>query len=436
MDSHRARGLPPKLGIKKRKPRASAVVDVANGRARKDAPTGSSPGVADAASSGHVMARAGVRGVAHLSKHQQAAAAKAGRAGGPTEVDAKRKGLRHFAVRVSRKVEEKSVTTYNEVADELVVEEKEIKQQEMEAGGKAAAALQKKLAKSGSLVDEKNIRRRVYDSLNVLMAMGIIEKDKKLISWRGLAMARGRGGHREAVSTQMIIEERRRAMEQKRALFVELEEQATTLAGLIRRNAKAASRQGSEGNLESGAPSHQASVSQFKLSQNEDAAPFSSAGASSGSTKKSGEGLIQGADAEARNVLGQKHHVLTATGSPVHPNASALASLAEKANAASPLQDVSVCNVGDAKGPQAACSSETGPVDKQSSGERLTAPESFSDRISIPFIIVATGEDSQIELEMDQLREDVSFTFSSPFAVFDDREILRRMNVPTVFPQG
>ena len=33
--------------------------------------------------------------------------------------------------------------------------------------------------------DEKNIRRRVYDALNVLMALEIISKDKKSISWRG-----------------------------------------------------------------------------------------------------------------------------------------------------------------------------------------------------------------------------------------------------------
>lgn len=34
--------------------------------------------------------------------------------------------------------------------------------------------------------DEKNIRRRVYDALNVLMAMDIIAKHKKEILWRGL----------------------------------------------------------------------------------------------------------------------------------------------------------------------------------------------------------------------------------------------------------
>lgn len=36
------------------------------------------------------------------------------------------------------------------------------------------------------MVYQKNIRRRVYDALNVLMAMGIITKEKKEIRWVGL----------------------------------------------------------------------------------------------------------------------------------------------------------------------------------------------------------------------------------------------------------
>ena len=35
-------------------------------------------------------------------------------------------------------------------------------------------------------IDHKNIRRRVYDALNVLMAMNIISKEKKEIRWLGL----------------------------------------------------------------------------------------------------------------------------------------------------------------------------------------------------------------------------------------------------------
>lgn len=39
---------------------------------------------------------------------------------------------------------------------------------------------------SSQAYDQKNIRRRVYDALNVLMAMNIISKEKKEIKWIGL----------------------------------------------------------------------------------------------------------------------------------------------------------------------------------------------------------------------------------------------------------
>lgn len=38
--------------------------------------------------------------------------------------------------------------------------------------------------------DEKNIRRRVYDALNVLLALDIIAGDKKEIHWKGLPNTR------------------------------------------------------------------------------------------------------------------------------------------------------------------------------------------------------------------------------------------------------
>jgi transcription factor Dp len=80
------------------------------------------------------------------------------------------KGLRHFSMKVCQKVKEKGVTTYNEVADELVFEETE-----SHPAGAANVSF-----------DQKNIRRRVYDALNVLMAMNIISKEKKEIKWIGL----------------------------------------------------------------------------------------------------------------------------------------------------------------------------------------------------------------------------------------------------------
>uniref|UniRef100_A0A8R1TRS2 Transcription factor n=1 Tax=Onchocerca volvulus TaxID=6282 RepID=A0A8R1TRS2_ONCVO len=70
----------------------------------------------------------------------------------------KSKGLRHF----STKVADELVSEYFDSAD---VQPTDTEKQQY---------------------DMKNIRRRVYDALNVLMAMNIIEKEKKEIRWVGL----------------------------------------------------------------------------------------------------------------------------------------------------------------------------------------------------------------------------------------------------------
>ncbi|KAJ8867951.1 hypothetical protein PR048_031760 [Dryococelus australis] len=81
------------------------------------------------------------------------------------------KGLRHFSMKVCEKVRKKGTTSYNEVADELVAEF-------------TNPALM--VSPADQQYDQKNIRRRVYDALNVLMAMNIISKEKKEIRWLGL----------------------------------------------------------------------------------------------------------------------------------------------------------------------------------------------------------------------------------------------------------
>jgi len=83
-------------------------------------------------------------------------------------VDKASKGLRHLSLRVCQKVELKGETTYGEVADELVAE------------------ILGETGEDEQSFDEKNIRRRVYDALNVLLAMDMICKDKKAIRWIGL----------------------------------------------------------------------------------------------------------------------------------------------------------------------------------------------------------------------------------------------------------
>jgi hypothetical protein len=74
------------------------------------------------------------------------------------------KGLRLFSKQVCSKVAEKGITTYNEVADELAAD----------------------IQRNSASFDQKNIRRRVYDALNVFMALDIITKDRKEIKWLGL----------------------------------------------------------------------------------------------------------------------------------------------------------------------------------------------------------------------------------------------------------
>ncbi|GAB2272307.1 hypothetical protein Dimus_007127 [Dionaea muscipula] len=127
------------------------------------------------------------------------------------------RGLRQFSMKVCEKVESKGRTTYNEVADELVAEFAE--------PGNGPS-------RSDQQYDEKNIRRRVYDALNVLMAMDIISKDKKEIQWRGLP--RTSPSDIEHMKVERI--ELRNRIEKRAAYLQELEEQYIGFQNLIHRN--------------------------------------------------------------------------------------------------------------------------------------------------------------------------------------------------------
>ncbi|KAF9097098.1 Transcription factor Dp-2 [Mortierella sp. AD031] len=79
------------------------------------------------------------------------------------------KGLRIYAQCVRRRVEAKGSTSYNELVHELF-------------GGKAGENVDDLPEVPG----QENIRRRVYDALNVLEALDIISFDNKDIRWVGL----------------------------------------------------------------------------------------------------------------------------------------------------------------------------------------------------------------------------------------------------------
>lgn len=132
------------------------------------------------------------------------------------------KGLRHFSALVCAKVEEKGSTTYNEVADELVIE----------------LSKDSSLSEGGKLCDHKNIRRRVYDALNVLMAIDIIKKDKKDICWLGIPDEKAR---EKRQLEQEIINVRIRVEEKRKMLVCHIQRLAA-LKSLIRRNESTAHR--------------------------------------------------------------------------------------------------------------------------------------------------------------------------------------------------
>lgn len=130
------------------------------------------------------------------------------------------KGLRHFSLKVCEKVEGKQVTTYNEVAESLV---KELAgRPDTDAPGKRA-------------YDEKNIRRRVYDALNVLYAMGIIAKDKKAIQWVGLPGSEGA----ELEELQARLAAKQADVAAKREALVDMLREVVSLHNLFARNARA-----------------------------------------------------------------------------------------------------------------------------------------------------------------------------------------------------
>ncbi|ESO98920.1 hypothetical protein LOTGIDRAFT_114027, partial [Lottia gigantea] len=128
------------------------------------------------------------------------------------------KGLRHFSMKVCEKVQRKGVTSYNEVADELVAEFTDPRN------------MQSPVEQVG--YDQKNIRRRVYDALNVLMAMNIISKEKKEIRWIGLPT-------NSAQEYQTLEAEKQRRMERIKHKTQQLQElilQQIAFKNLVQRN--------------------------------------------------------------------------------------------------------------------------------------------------------------------------------------------------------
>ena len=78
----------------------------------------------------------------------------------------------------------KELTGLGEISDlEMGEEEVEKEQKSPQKKGKESGAKKSQLQKW-----EKNVRRRVYDALNVLYAAGVLKKDQKFVSCDNKAM--------------------------------------------------------------------------------------------------------------------------------------------------------------------------------------------------------------------------------------------------------
>ncbi|XP_022767533.1 transcription factor-like protein DPA isoform X2 [Durio zibethinus] len=122
-----------------------------------------------------------------------------------------------YASSVLWMLESKGSTTYAEVADEIIEE---------------FAATQSNKAGSLDEFHEKNVRRRVYDALNVLMAMDIIMWEKKEIRWKGLSTTQTKDLEElKALHVHLMT-----GIAKKAAYLKDLEEQIAGLQNIIERN--------------------------------------------------------------------------------------------------------------------------------------------------------------------------------------------------------
>ena len=105
-----------------------------------------------------------------------------------------------MSIKICEKVKSHGTTTCNEVADELL------------------CLISQELEEDGKLKDDKNIRRRLYDAVNVLDAVDVLVKTNKDITWKGLSTNHAEQGRRlvsEHDGRRKQIKEKEEAMREQ-----------------------------------------------------------------------------------------------------------------------------------------------------------------------------------------------------------------------------
>jgi hypothetical protein len=269
--------------------------------------------------------------------------------------------LRFISSQVCQIVEAKETTTYNEVANELVIDAMSLFHSQAEVTDKKKKD------------HEKNIRRRVYDALNVLLATDIISKTKekgdkeKTIHWKGYPTGN---------SVDMSILEREkgqllREIERKKGFLVELLVQNVCFRNLESRNKR------------------------YKVAKDDAPTPD--------------------------HVVSTTQSVLNASTTSAVSNQPQSKSSQDSKPKDTPNQDSTVDKERVSNGPT------FHRRDPSSKDDVIVIPE--AEKIDLPFIVVNTADNAVIQCEMNTDKTEVMFDFSQPFEINDDNEILKRLGL-------
>ncbi len=307
--------------------------------------------------------------------------------------------LRFISAKVCEIVENKVTTTYNEVANELVIEALKLFDIEKCSTPKLNSSTSSGSSSSRTVSNshghssngntsgstrkgapilthtekkkkdhEKNIRRRVYDALNVLLATDIISKTKekgdreKSIHWKG---------YPTTTSADLVLLEK-----EKDAAIAEIERKKECLQELLVQNVcfRNLERRNKRMKLEEEKVKHEGGIG--------------------GNGNGGGGGSVNDSGSGSNNNGGSKNN---------H-------------NQGGNEQEVKIKD-------------EHGHGNNNSNSHTDENKETDEEKIYLPFIVVNTAENATIKCEMNQDKTDVMFDFNMPFEINDDNEILKRLGL-------
>lgn len=134
------------------------------------------------------------------------------------------RGLRVLSLKVRDIVSKKKKTSYKEVAEAL------LQDLNQKLKGKSQAEISK---------EEQNVKRRVYDALNVLIAADVLRKEGKLVCCENSSMNQGAGKRKQKNDKESLLEQIQEIKKRKKEKMEALQElvfKSLALRNLVRRN--------------------------------------------------------------------------------------------------------------------------------------------------------------------------------------------------------